>query len=88
VTGQPVSELIHDIIDRRLVRAVFQPVVHLPTQQIVGYEALARGPVGSALESPLRCSALRVPSDVCRNWTGRAGPRPRRRRWTGTWTRR
>nr|MDQ3342471.1 EAL domain-containing protein [Actinomycetota bacterium] len=29
-----------------------------------------------------RCSALRVPSDVCRNWTGRAGPRPRRRRWT------
>jgi EAL domain-containing protein (putative c-di-GMP-specific phosphodiesterase class I) len=53
VTGQPVSELIHDIIDRRLVRAVFQPVVHLPTQQIVGYEALARGPVGSALESPL-----------------------------------
>ncbi len=33
------------------VRAVYQPVVDLDTRQVVGYEALARGPVG-ALHDP------------------------------------
>jgi EAL domain-containing protein (putative c-di-GMP-specific phosphodiesterase class I) len=33
-------------------RSVYQPVVRLPERRVVAYEALARGPVGSALESP------------------------------------
>ena len=33
-------------------RAVFQPLVDLDTEGVVGYEALARGPVGSPLERP------------------------------------
>ncbi len=34
------------------VRAVYQPVVHLDSTEAVGFEALARGPRGSLLESP------------------------------------
>ncbi len=52
-TSRVGVDLIHDIIDHRRVRTVFQPLVHLPTRQIVGYEALSRGPAGTALESPL-----------------------------------
>ncbi|MEA2384755.1 MAG: hypothetical protein QOH72_4726 [Solirubrobacteraceae bacterium] len=33
-------------------RSVYQPVVRFPERRVVAYEALARGPVGSALESP------------------------------------
>jgi EAL domain-containing protein (putative c-di-GMP-specific phosphodiesterase class I) len=35
------------------LRAVFQPIVRFAEGEILGYEALIRGPVGSALESPL-----------------------------------
>ena len=35
------------------MRALFQPVVDLANGQAVGYEALARGPVGSPYESPM-----------------------------------
>jgi len=44
------------------LHAVFQPIVHLDTGATVGYEALARGPHGSAIESPevlLRAAAER-----------------------------
>ena len=34
------------------IRAVYQPIVVLATGETVGYEALARGPAESALESP------------------------------------
>ncbi|MDQ1726967.1 MAG: hypothetical protein QOK14_1012 [Frankiaceae bacterium] len=44
---------IDALIDRRLVRAVYQPLVHLATRETVGYEALARGPVGTPFENPM-----------------------------------
>lgn len=44
---------IDKIIDQQAIRTVFQPIVHLETQEIVGFEALSRGPEGSALESPM-----------------------------------
>jgi EAL domain-containing protein (putative c-di-GMP-specific phosphodiesterase class I) len=56
-----IAEVLHDatlagelrrILDHRLVRSVYQPIVDLDTGSVVGYEALARGPVGSALERP------------------------------------
>ncbi|MCW2525067.1 MAG: Phytochrome-like protein cph2 [Frankiales bacterium] len=43
---------IHSIIDDGLVRTLFQPVVHLISGAVVGFEALSRGPVGTAFESP------------------------------------
>lgn len=43
---------IDEIIDARAVRTLFQPIVHLGSREVVGFEALTRGPVGSAWESP------------------------------------
>ncbi len=43
---------IREIIDDRLVRSVFQPLVDLDSGGVVAYEALSRGPAGSDLESP------------------------------------
>jgi len=48
-----VRPAIEEIIRAGAVRAVYQPIVALPDGEPVGYEALARGPQGSALESPL-----------------------------------
>lgn len=45
------------IVAARAVRTVFQPIVDLDTRAVVGYEALARGPLGSALEAPLELFA-------------------------------
>ena len=40
------------VIDGRAVRSVYQPLVDLFSGETVGYEALARGPKGCALERP------------------------------------
>ena len=52
-TALPVALTVHDVIDRDLVTAVYQPLLHLPSGEVIGYETLARGPAGTALESPL-----------------------------------
>ncbi len=43
---------IDAVIDDRAIRSVFQPIVHLASGTIAGFEALSRGPAGSSLESP------------------------------------
>jgi EAL domain-containing protein (putative c-di-GMP-specific phosphodiesterase class I) len=43
---------VHDVIDARAVVPVFQPLVRLDNREVVGYEALSRGPAGSAFEMP------------------------------------
>jgi EAL domain-containing protein (putative c-di-GMP-specific phosphodiesterase class I) len=43
---------IEQVVRGRMVRAFFQPIIHLDSGDVVGYEALARGPVGTAFESP------------------------------------
>src|SRR5436305_9645295 len=40
------------ILDRQKVRSVYQPIIDLKSGDIAAFEALARGPVGSPLESP------------------------------------
>lgn len=45
-------EAITEVIDARDVHVVFQPIVDLTSTEAVGFEALARGPEGSALENP------------------------------------
>lgn len=47
-------DLIPEVLRRRSVRSVYQPVVVLDSGAVVAYEALARGPVGSAVEWPDR----------------------------------
>lgn len=43
---------LKNILDQNEIRSVFQPVVSLSDAEIIGYEALSRGPVGSILERP------------------------------------
>jgi EAL domain-containing protein (putative c-di-GMP-specific phosphodiesterase class I) len=40
------------VLDERAVQPLFQPLIDLEHRHVLGYEALARGPMGSALESP------------------------------------
>jgi EAL domain-containing protein (putative c-di-GMP-specific phosphodiesterase class I) len=44
---------IADIVQRRLVRTVLQPIVSLESGELAAAEALSRGPRGTALENPL-----------------------------------
>ena len=43
---------VAELIARRALVAVFQPIVDFDGRAILGYEGLIRGPAGSALESP------------------------------------
>jgi EAL domain-containing protein (putative c-di-GMP-specific phosphodiesterase class I) len=40
------------LLDQRAVQPVFQPLIDLDSRHVIGYEALARGPLGSQLEWP------------------------------------
>ena len=42
-----LADDIHRVIDLRAVSSVFQPIVRLDTREVVGYEALSRGPAGT-----------------------------------------
>jgi EAL domain-containing protein (putative c-di-GMP-specific phosphodiesterase class I) len=48
----PSPHSVADLIDRGEVRSVYQPLVDLYSGARIGYEALARGPESSPLESP------------------------------------
>lgn len=53
----PIFTELKAILDSRDIRTVFQPIVCLKTGSIFGFEALSRGPSGSALESPVELFA-------------------------------
>jgi len=44
--------MLSDLLAQRRVRSLYQPLVHRASGEIIGYEALARGPEGDALERP------------------------------------
>jgi len=48
-----VIEAANQVIEARDIRTLFQPLLHLRTGDVVGFEALTRGPQGSPVESPL-----------------------------------
>jgi len=52
ITGETLSALLDELIKRGDVRSVYQPIVDLDSECLVGFEALTRGPVGSPLEMP------------------------------------
>jgi EAL domain-containing protein (putative c-di-GMP-specific phosphodiesterase class I) len=43
---------LEEILNNKDIKAVFQPIVSLLDGNVVGYEALSRGPQGSILERP------------------------------------
>ncbi|MYM67446.1 EAL domain-containing protein [Pseudoduganella sp. FT55W] len=44
---------LNDILARRQLSALFQPIVHMQTGEIIAYEGLIRGPSDSPLHSPM-----------------------------------
>lgn len=50
-TYNEVKEL-NNIIKNKNITTVYQPIVSLSDGQIIGYEALSRGPIGSPLQNP------------------------------------
>ncbi|MFC3033533.1 bifunctional diguanylate cyclase/phosphodiesterase [Pseudoalteromonas fenneropenaei] len=46
------QQALHSIIARGEITTVFQPIIDMAKRQILGYEALSRGPKGSLLERP------------------------------------
>ncbi|HEY8533590.1 MAG TPA: EAL domain-containing protein [Micromonospora sp.] len=62
------------MLDARAVAPVFQPLVRLDTGEIIGYEALTRGPAGTPWESPatLFAAARQVGREAELDWLCRA----------------
>ena len=46
------KNLVQEIILHDQVGPVYQPIVHLDSAEVFGYESLSRGPAGTSLESP------------------------------------
>lgn len=61
----PILQELKEIIDKKNVRTVFQPIISMKTGEILGYEALSRGPKGSPLESPLELFAAAEKYLIC-----------------------
>jgi len=47
------KEKLQELIIKQDIRTVFQPIVDLTKNQVMGYEALSRGPEGTEYEAPL-----------------------------------
>ncbi|MCB1936869.1 MAG: EAL domain-containing protein [Nitrosomonas sp.] len=50
--GELLSQL-NEIIEQRKLTAYFQPIICIPTGEIIGYEGLIRGPSNTPLHSPV-----------------------------------
>jgi len=53
-----LSEKLQEIIQNSEISSVFQPIISLRDGNVLGYEALSRGPKGSELESPAMLFAV------------------------------
>jgi EAL domain-containing protein (putative c-di-GMP-specific phosphodiesterase class I) len=49
---QLIVDELNDVIRHERVRSLYQPIVEIESGEVVAYEALARGPAGSNLETP------------------------------------
>jgi len=54
----PFLKLLEEILEKKNITTLFQPIVNLTTNQVLGFEALSRGPAGTFLESPLNLFKL------------------------------
>jgi EAL domain-containing protein (putative c-di-GMP-specific phosphodiesterase class I) len=53
-----------EVLANGQLSSVFQPIVHLESARVVGYEALVRGPAGTPLQSPARLFDLAGRSEL------------------------
>jgi EAL domain-containing protein (putative c-di-GMP-specific phosphodiesterase class I) len=61
-SSTPLS--IAELVEQERVVSVYQPLVDLYSDEIVGYEALARGPAGTRLERPVDLFAAARAADL------------------------
>jgi EAL domain-containing protein (putative c-di-GMP-specific phosphodiesterase class I) len=59
-----LADELKSIIERQAISVVFQPVVSLSGGEVIGYEALSRGPQGSPLERPDALFAVAAKHDL------------------------
>lgn len=59
-----LADELQTIIEHRAITVVFQPVVSLTGAEVIGYEALSRGPQGSPLERPDALFAVAAKHDL------------------------
>ncbi|HLY96522.1 MAG TPA: EAL domain-containing protein, partial [Sideroxyarcus sp.] len=52
-TAEPAMTPLREIIERRRLSALFQPIVDLKSGEFLGFEGLIRGPADSPLHSPI-----------------------------------
>ena len=52
-TREARALLLRDVLERRALYSVFQPIFNFKSQSVLGYEALIRGPRSSVLQSPI-----------------------------------
>ncbi len=50
--NNPLAHQLSEILNNRRITTVFQPIISLRDGSIFAYEALSRGPMGSALHTP------------------------------------
>ena len=48
-----LQDRLRQVIERQELSALFQPIIHMQSGEIIGYEGLIRGPSDSPLHSPL-----------------------------------
>ena len=58
-------DILLDIIEQRRLSAVFQPIMHMHSGDLIGYEGLIRGPAGSPLHSPLALFRVARANNLC-----------------------
>ena len=47
------TDALHDILAGRKLSALYQPIIHMQSGEIIGYEGLIRGPSDSPLHAPM-----------------------------------
>lgn len=58
------TNALQQIINEERIRILYQPVVHLSTRQIIGYEALSRGPAETEFERPGKLFRVAYEADL------------------------
>ncbi len=61
-TRRDRAGMLDKILLEQSLTTVFEPIVRLATSEVLGYEALSRGPAGTGLETPL---ALFATAELC-----------------------
>ena len=68
-----INREFQSILNQGRIQVVYQPVLNFSTGQVLGWEALSRGPAGSQFESPIslfdyaeECGALFELEKICR----------------------